>query len=400
MASRHYDLLVIGGGSGGIATARRAAEYGVKVGLFNGGPIGGTCVNVGCVPKKLMWNCAMHMEMLHDHKDYGYDVSASAFNWGMIKEKRDAYVKKLNGIYDTNLGKSKVDTISGWAKLVDKKTVECNGEKYTGDRILIATGSRPSEVKVPGAEHGIDSNGFFDLDHLPKRAVVVGAGYIAVELSQILATLGCDTTLVVRFHRALRAFDDMISENLMEALADSGVKVQTFSHVRNVVKKDDGLLDIEYETKDKGLSKWTGVETLIWAIGRTPCTDINLEAAGVQTNHKGYIEVNKWQETNVKDVYAIGDVCGSFQLTPVAIAAGRRMAERLYNGMLDMHLDYSTIATVVFSHPPIGTVGYTEDEARKLYGDKNIKTYVSKFTNMYHAFTERKTKTVMKLVCE
>lgn len=397
---RHYDLIVIGGGSGGIATARRAAEYGVRTAIIVGGPIGGTCVNVGCVPKKVMWATAVHAEYIHDHEDYGFDVSKRGFSWQRIKEKRDAYIKRLNGIYDRNLAASKVDEIYGWAKFIDKNSIDVGGVIYTADRILVATGTRPTpQSQIPGHEYGIDSDGFFELESLPKKAFVVGAGYIAVEMAGIMQTLGCDTTLAIRYDHALRNFDTIIQEALMEEMGNMGLKVSRYTHVKEVQKKQDGTLTISAEVNGD-MQTIEGVDCLLWAVGRIPNSDrLNLEAAGVEMDSRGYIKVDAYQQTTADTVFALGDVCGKYLLTPVAIAAGRRLAERLYNGKTDLKLEYKDIATVVFSHPPIGTVGLTEAEAVKEYGAENVKIYESRFTNMYHAVTERKTKTVMKLVC-
>eukprot|EP01134_Creolimax_fragrantissima_P001955 CFRG1955T1 len=396
----HYDLLVLGGGSGGLATARRAAEYGVKAAVIEGGAIGGTCVNVGCVPKKIMFAAATQHENLRDMRSYGFDVEVKNFSWGSIKEKRDAYIKRLNGIYDRNLNNSEVPKIVGHGKFVDRNTVLVDGKKYTADKILIAVGSQPAiPTKIPGHEHGITSDGFFDLETLPKKTVVVGAGYIAVELAGILASLGSDVKLMIRYNQALRTFDPMIREQLLVSLKAVGVDVVQGSNVTDVTKSEDGLLTVNYKDNSDGESSVSQVETLIWAIGRSPMTTYNPEAAGVALDKAGHVKVDEYQNTSVDNVFSIGDVTGKAQLTPVAIAAGRRLAERLYNGKTTLKLDYNTIPTVVFSHPPIGTVGLTEEEARKQYGDDAIKIYSSSFVNMYFGVTDHKEKTVMKLVC-
>ncbi|KNC77390.1 glutathione reductase (NADPH) [Sphaeroforma arctica JP610] len=400
---KHYDLLVIGGGSGGIATARRCAEYGAKVGVAVGGVIGGTCVNVGCVPKKVMFMAASHMEGIHDLPGYGFDVDFKKFDWGNLKTKRDAYIKRLNGIYDRNLNNSGVDQITGYAKFVDKNTLEISGKHYSADRILVAVGgtpSMPSEEACPGgAKYGIDSDGFFELEELPKKTVVSGAGYIAVEMAGILAALGSDVTLCIRHDHALRTFDQDVQELLLEELANTGVKVAKRTQVVEAVLAENGTKTLTLDNEGTK-STMEGVECMLWAIGRHPLTkQLNLEAAGVETSKKGHINVDEFQNTNVDTVFALGDVTGKWELTPVAIAAGRKLAARLYNGDLNSKLEYHDICTVVFSHPPIGTCGYTEEEAKKIYGEKNIKIYKSTFTNMYHAMTERKTKTLMKLVC-
>ncbi|PNI67966.1 GSR isoform 4 [Pan troglodytes] len=350
-----YDYLVIGGGSGGLASARRAAELGARAAVVESHKLGGTCVNVGCVPKKVMWNTAVHSEFMHDHADYGFPSCEGKFNWRVIKEKRDAYVSRLNAIYQNNLTKSHIEIIRGHAAFTSdpKPTIEVSGKKYTAPHILIATGGMPStphESQIPGARLGITSDGFFQLEELPSRSVIVGAGYIAVEMAGILSALGSKTSLMIRHDKVLRSFDSVISTNCTEELENAGVEVLKFSQ-------------------------------------------------GIQTDDKGHIIVDEFQNTNVKGIYAVGDVCGKALLTPVAIAAGRKLAHRLFEYKEDSKLDYNNIPTVVFSHPPIGTVGLTEDEAIHKYGIENVKTYSTSFTPMYHAVTKRKTKCVMKMVC-
>ncbi|XP_006834558.1 PREDICTED: glutathione reductase, mitochondrial isoform X2 [Chrysochloris asiatica] len=374
-----YDYLVIGGGSGGLASARRAAELGARAAVVESHKLGGTCVNVGCVPKKVMWNTAVHSEFMHDHVDYGFQSCESKFNWSVIKEKRDAYVSRLNTIYENNLTKSHIDFIHGYAAFTcdPMPTVEVNGEKYTAPHILIATGGMPSlphESQIPGASLGITSDGFFQLEELPSRSVIVGAGYIAVEIAGILSALGSKTSLMIRH--------DKVKE----------------------VKKTASGLELSMVTSAPGRKPTCtvipDVDCLLWAIGREPNSrGLNLNKLGIQTDDKGHIIVDEFQNTSVRGIYAVGDVCGKALLTPVAIAAGRKLAHRLFEFKQDSKLDYDNIPTVVFSHPPIGTVGLTEDEAINKYGKENVKTYSTTFTPMYHAVTKRKTKCVMKMVC-
>jgi len=399
MPSYQYDLIVIGGGSGGLASARRAAEHGVKVCVIVGGAIGGTCVNVGCVPKKVMWNTALQAEYISDHADYGFDVESKGFSWKLIKEKRDAYIKRLNGIYDTNLSKAGIARVDGWAKFVGPHTILVGEQELTAARFIIATGGTPSlPTNIPGHEYGIDSDGFFELEALPTKAFIVGAGYIAVELAGIMATLGCETYLAIRHDKALRTFDVMLQNMLMQELDHIGVKVLTHTNVHEVLKASDGLLTIKGE-QEKTAFAHEGVDCLLWAIGRSPCTDIGLSDAGVELTKSGFIQVDEYQTTNIPHIHALGDVCGVALLTPVAIAAGRRLAERLYNGKDGLKLDYTNIATVVFSHPPIGTIGLTEAEAIAKHGREALNIYEAKFTAMYHAMTTRKPLTAMKLIC-
>ncbi|KAJ8398922.1 hypothetical protein AAFF_G00418300 [Aldrovandia affinis] len=404
-----FDFLVIGGGSGGLAGARRAAELGATSAVVESHKLGGTCVNVGCVPKKVMWNTAVHAEFLHEQADYGFQGGSAQFSWPVIKNKRDAYISRLNQIYQNNLDKAKVKTILGHAVFTDdpEPTVEVDGKKYTAPHILIATGGRPtllSDKEVPGASLGITSDGFFELDSLPKRSVVVGAGYIAVELAGILSTLGSTTSLIIRQGTVLRSFDTLISGNCTKELQNSGIDVRKYTQVKSVTKKENRL-EVTLVTQDpeKGEEKTSviqEVDCLLWAIGREPNTSgLNLKSMGVKLDDKGNIVVDEFQNTSRQGIYAVGDVSGKAALTPVAIAAGRKLAHRLFEGKAESKVDYSNIPTVVFSHPPIGTVGLTEEEAVKQRGKENVKTYTTSFTPMYYAMTSRKTQCVMKLVC-
>jgi glutathione reductase (NADPH) len=388
-----FDLLVIGGGSGGIAHARRAAEYGATVGVIEYGPLGGTCVNVGCVPKKIMWYTASHAHHFAHAADYGFDVTVSGFDWPALKSRRDAYVHRLNGIYENNLDKSGVTTIMGTARFIDTHTVAVEDEHYHADRIVVATGGRPIVPDIPGAELGITSDGFFELEEQPRRVLVAGSGYIAVELAGVFNGLDSDVQLVVRKDSIIRSFDSMLGEQLMEAMQKDGVRIDTRVIPASVEKTDDGLVLHAEDGRSFG-----PVDCLLWAVGRSPnVASLDLGNAGVQMDDRGFILTDDFQQTNVETIFALGDVTGRPALTPVAIAAGRRLADRLYGGMDGRHLDYKLIPTVVFSHPPIGTVGMTEGAARAEYGDA-VKVYSSGFTPMYYALGDKKQRSVMKLV--
>lgn len=392
--TQHYDLIAIGGGSGGVATANRAARYGKRCALVEAGRLGGTCVNVGCVPKKIMWNGAALRHALNDATDYGYSVESPAFHWPTIQQSRDAYVARLNDRYGVYLGENGVTIYRGRAGFVDAHTIEVDGQRLSADHIVIATGGRPSIPEVPGAELGITSDGFFELKTQPRRVAVVGAGYIAVELAGMLAALGTEVSLIIRRDAVLRIFDRMLQEGAMEALEAEGVDVITNAQVASLTRREDG---IEVALKDN--TRRTGFDEVIWAIGREPNTEgLAPEQAGIRRNENGFIPTDAFQNTNVPGVYAIGDVTGRAPLTPVAIAAGRRLADRLFDDQPGRKLDYDIIPTVVFTHPPIGTVGITEDEARAQYGDA-VKIYQTRFTPMYYAFTQHKAMTSMKLVC-
>ncbi|MDA7747021.1 glutathione-disulfide reductase [Psychromonas sp.] len=392
-----FDYICIGGGSGGIASANRASMYGAKVAIIEAKDLGGTCVNVGCVPKKVMWHGAQVAEAINLYsEDYGFDLEVKGFNWAKMVENRQAYIGRIHESYDRVLGNNKVTVIKGFATFVDKNTVEVNGKQITAKHITIATGGRPSIPNIPGAELGIDSNGFFDIIEQPKRVAVVGAGYIAVEIAGVLSALGTETHLFVRKESPLRSFDPLIVETLVEVMAAEGPTLHTHSTPKEVTKEADGSLTLHLEN-----GKSHNVDTLIWAIGRHPATDtINLAATGVETNEQGYIKVDAYQETNIPGIYCVGDIMeGGVELTPVAVKAGRQLSERLFNNKPDAKMDYSLIPTVVFSHPPIGTIGLTEQEAMTQYGEKNVKVYQSGFTAMYTAVTQHRQPCKMKLVC-
>jgi glutathione reductase (NADPH) len=390
-----YDLIVIGGGSGGLACAQRAVEYGARVLLAESGRLGGTCVNVGCVPKKVMWNAAEIAAVAADSSGYGFHFGAVAHDWSMLKTGRDAYVHRLNGIYERNLAHRKVQLARGHAKITGPHSVEIDDWHATAQHIVIATGGHPQVPNLPGAQLGITSDGFFELDERPGSVVIVGSGYIGVEIAGIMQALGSEVTLVVRGESVLRHFDSMLGASYVEIARDNGMHIVHNALTESVTRCADGRLQV-------GLAdgRQVGpVDSVIWAIGRAPRTrDLGLESIGVKLDAHGYVLTDKFQNTNVEAVHAIGDVTGRAQLTPVAIAAGRRLSDRLWGGQPDRFLDYENVPTVIFGHPPIGTVGLTEVEARAKYGS-TVQVYLSAFVPMYHALTTRKPRTHMKLVC-
>ncbi|NMG34862.1 glutathione-disulfide reductase [Azoarcus sp. TTM-91] len=393
-----FDYLVIGGGSGGVATARRAAEYGARVALIEAGRLGGTCVNVGCVPKKVMWYAATLAHALEDAAGYGFTLAGHDFDWPTLKQRRDAYVQRLNGIYDGMLEKAGVEVIRGFGRFVDKNTVEVDGERYSAPHIVIATGGRPVVPETPGAELGITSDGFFDLEQLPRRVAVVGSGYIAVELAGVLRALGSEVDLLVRGEVLLRPFDALLREELATHMQDAGIQLCFRHQVRGLTRQQDGSIRIDCEDGD-GKAVQRVADTVIWAIGREAATDgINLAAAGLTAGKHGVLETDEYQNTTVPGIYAIGDIVGKVELTPVAIGAGRKLAARLFRDQPDSKQNYDLIPTVVFTHPPIGTVGLSEDAARERHGEA-VKVYSARFTGMYNALTEHKPRTAMKLVC-
>jgi len=389
----NFDLIVIGGGSGGLAHAQRAAEYGAKAAVVEFAPLGGTCVNVGCVPKKIMWYTGHHAQQIQQARDFGFAVESNGHDWAEVKKNRDAYIKRLNGIYDKNLNRRGVIQLQGSGKFVDAHTVEVDGDQYTADRIVIATGGYPIVPRIHGAEVGITSDGFFELPERPQKVALVGSGYISVELAGIFNALGSETTVLVRKDGVLRSFDRMLREELQDAMANSGLKLETGVIPHELKKNDSGIRLLAEDGREFG-----DYDAVVWAVGRAPNTEqLNLMAAGVEADGYGFVPVDEWQKTNVDHIFALGDVTGRAALTPVAIAAGRRLADRLYGGMQERKLDYNVIPTVVFSHPPIGTVGLTEDEARKEYGD-DVRIYESRFNPMLYTFSEEKIRTAMKLV--
>lgn len=373
-----------------------------KCAIIEAKHLGGTCVNVGCVPKKVMFYGAHIAEAINNYApDYGFDVEVKKFDFSKLIESRQAYISRIHTSYNNVLAKNNIDVINGFGKFVDAHTIEVTladgtKEQVTADHILIATGGRPYRPNIKGQEYGIDSDGFFALTELPKRAVVIGAGYIAVELSGVLNSLGVETHLLVRRHAPMRNQDPLIVETLVEVLAQDGIQLHTNSTPSEIVKNADGSLTVKCD----GQSDVT-VDCVIWAAGRVPATDkIGLENAGVETNEHGYVKVDKYQNTNVKGIYAVGDIIeNGIELTPVAVAAGRRLSERLFNNKPTEYLDYSLVPTVVFSHPPIGTVGLTEPQAIEQYGAENVKVYKSFFTAMYTAVTQHRQPCKMKLVC-
>ncbi|HZP85215.1 MAG TPA: glutathione-disulfide reductase [Burkholderiales bacterium] len=393
--TKRFDLLTVGGGSGGVAISNRAASYGARCLLIEKGRLGGTCVNVGCVPKKVMWNGAQLAHAIEDAQDYGFRIAEVSFDWATLKHARDQHVRDLNDHYARNLASNKVQVIRGTARFVAPRTVEVNGERYSAEHVVIATGGYPTVPDVPGAQHGITSDGFFDLERLPRKIAIVGAGYIAAELSGLLQALGSEVTVILRREGLIMSFDPMLREGLMEQMRADNVEFVTNTQIAGLTREADGSCTIRCESG----TRLGGFDTVIWAIGRTPNTaTLDLNATGLATDELGFVMTDEFQETGVPGIYAIGDVTGREALTPVAIAAGRRLADRVFGGMAGRHLRYENIPTVMFSHPPIGTMGLSEPQAVLRYGLEEVKVYQTRFTPMYHAFTRRKVKTAMKLV--
>jgi glutathione reductase (NADPH) len=388
-----FDYLVIGAGSGGIASARRAAKYGKRVAVIESKLIGGTCVNVGCVPKKVMWNYGNLVDELRVASDYGFKLGELRHSWGELKAKRDAYIRRLNEVYAANLARDSITYIQGKARFINASTVSVEGAgEFSAQHILVATGSTPILPPMPGIEHTITSDGFFELEDLPARVLIVGNGYIAGELGGILSALGSRVTMTLRGCEFLRAFDQDLTVQLKSIMEGNGVEFICSAEVESINKTDTELV----ATFNTGCVQ--SFDVIIYAIGRRPNVDgLDLQNAGVERDERGNVQVNEFEDTTAVNVHAIGDVTGRLSLTPVAVAAGRRLADRLFGGMEGSKLDYSLVPTVMFSHPPMGCVGLTEEAAREKYGGE-VKVFKTTFTSMYYAFSEHKLPTIFKLV--
>ncbi len=389
-----WDLITIGGGSGGLAAAQRAAEYGARVVLIEQGPLGGTCVNVGCVPKKIMWNAAILAHALDDARDYGFRVERDVtHDWPALKARRDAYVRSLADAYAHDLAKRNIRVVHHTARFVGAHSVAVGADVLEAPHIIVATGASPTVPDLPGAGLGITSDGFFELPERPQRIAVAGSGYIAVELAGVLRALGSDVTFFARHDSLLRRFDELLQRSVREALEADGVQMRWRSVPEALERRARGLHLRTRDGVDHG-----PYDALIWAVGRTPSTAaLGLEAAGLGADAGGFIPTDRFQASPVPGIYAIGDVTGREALTPVAIAAGRRLADRLFGGMADRRLEYTNIPSVIFSHPPLGSCGLSEHDARARHGDA-VKVYETQFVPLYHGVMVRKPKARMKLV--
>jgi len=353
----HYDMIAIGAGSGGLSAVERAAEYGKKCCVIEVKKVGGTCVNAGCVPKKVMWFAANTATQIKNAKGFGFDVEQKNFSWKALTKGRDNYIDNITSWWHGYLEKLGIDYIHGFGKLIDENTVSVNGEEYTADHIVLSPGGEPAIPHIEGAQYGITSDGFFELEDLPKKVAVIGGGYIGVELAGVLNALGSEVEIFCRADKLLRGFDSMIQNALDNDYTAHGITIHHGTQIDKVT---------ENKTIFTNKGEFSGFDQIIWAVGRNPMTQhLGLENAGVKCDQRGFIPTDKFQVTNVDNIFALGDATGREPLTPVAIAAGRRLSDRLYNGMTDRHLEYSNIATVVFSHPPIGVIGLTEDEANR-----------------------------------
>ena len=395
--SNHFDIIAIGAGSGGLSIAERAAAYGAKTAVIEASELGGTCVNLGCVPKKVMWYGASVAHALHDAQDYGFDLSIGDLNWKKLVAKRENFIGGIIDWYHDYLAESKVEVIEGFAKFIDNKTLEVDGEQYTADHIVISTGGRPIvPANIEGAEYGLTSDQFFqDLDEVqPHKVVVVGGGYIALEFAMLMNGLGSDVSVLHQGWPVLEGFDGTLRTTLRRQMEADNITLNDEGIISKIEKISEDNLTIYFEDG----TQIENVNALIWAIGRVPNTDnIGLENTDVELDARGMVVVDDEEKTSVEGIFALGDIIGKAPLTPVAIAAGRRLGDRLYGGKPNRKMSYDNIATVMFTHPPIGTIGLSEEKARAEYRNQ-VKVYQTSFVPLYHQMTRNKVKTLMKLI--
>jgi glutathione reductase (NADPH) len=395
MRKQKFDLIVLGGGSGGIASAIRAAKHGAKVAVVERNHLGGTCVNLGCVPKKIMFNASNLVGALNKSNDYGISSELIKIDWKKLINKRNQYIKRLREHYEARFDEFKITGLIGTGAFYDNNSISVGDSIYHAKHIIIATGGEPSVPGISGIQHAIDSDGFFSLTKQPRKVAVIGSGYIGVELAGILNGFGTETHLLMRGSRPLSRFDPMIGDILLEIMQYQGINVHQNHKACCINLHSDGKKSIVCQSS----SIINDIDVIIVAVGRKPRThNLNLEKINVQIDDNGLISVDEYQNTSIKGIYALGDVTNSPALTPVAIAAGRRLADRLFGNQPDAHLNYENICTVVFSHPPVGTVGLTEQAAVERYGKEQIKIYQTRFTPMYEALSDPKIPTAMKLV--
>jgi glutathione reductase (NADPH) len=394
--SYDFDLFVIGGGSGGIATARRAAEYGAKVGVAEYSKLGGTCVNRGCIPKKLMVYASHFPELFTDAEGYGWSAVKSQLDWPKMISAIDNELLRLNGIYQTMLDKSKVEVLPERAKFIDNHTLQVGERTVTADKILIAVGGHPFRPEIPGIEHALISDDMFYLPTQPKKIVILGAGYIGCEFACIMNGLGTEVTQIIRPELILRSFDGDIRSSVQEGMIRHGVKIINNAQDLSIAKTDNGV-SVTVTTKD-GQKTILADAVSLAALGRKPNTgNLGLENVDVKT-HEGAILIDAHNRTNVENIYAVGDCTDEIQLTPVAITEGRIFADTVF-GNKPRVMNYADIPTAVFTTPEAATVGLTEEEAREMHGD-DIKIYRSNFRPMYYVLSNKQDRTLMKLVVD
>ena len=394
MSQYDFDLFVIGAGSGGVRLARMSAGMGARVAVAEDRYLGGTCVNVGCVPKKLFVYASHVAEDLEDGAGFGWSSAGKLdFDWTVLLKNKNTEISRLNGIYEDLLTSAGAEIINGRARFVDEHRVDVGGRIYSAERIVIATGSWPFVPDFPGNELAITSNELFFLDELPQSAIVMGGGYIAIEMAGILNGLGVDTTLLYRGELFLRGFDNEVREFVRDEVAKKGITLKFNDNIKTLSKSDDGLLSVELAS---GGTVTTGM--VLSATGRVPFTsDLGLENTKVELTPKGEVKVDSHFCSSVKNIYALGDVTGGMQLTPVALAEGMFLAKSLFGGdVKNATVDYDNIATAVFCQPNIATVGLNEEQAREKFS--NLAIYVSSFRPMKHTLSGRNERSMMKLI--
>jgi glutathione reductase (NADPH) len=388
-----YDLFVIGAGSGGVRASRMAASFGAKVAVCEDKYLGGTCVNVGCVPKKLYVYASEFSAQFKSAQGFGWTAQQAQFNWATLRDNKSTEISRLNGIYNNILGNAGVEVINGRGRFVDAHTVEVNGKHYTAERIVIAVGGMPFIPDIEGKEYVLSSDQIFDLDTLPQRIVIVGSGYIGVEFSGIFNGLGAEVTLLNRGKTILNGFDNEVREFVTEEIKKTGVNIESEVEVSSIVKQQDGSFAVNLTT-----GAAVAADVVLYATGRKPqLANLGLENVDIEVSDRGYIEVNEQFQTTESCIYALGDVTGGMELTPVALEEGMTLARALYDNQ-PFKIDYSNIATTVFCQPNIGTVGMTEEQAREAY--PNVIKYRSSFKSMKHAFSDSDQRTLMKLLVD
>jgi glutathione reductase (NADPH) len=398
MTETNFDFVVIGGGSGGLAAAKEAARLGARVAIVEAKRWGGTCVNRGCVPKKVLWNAALTSSFIAAAKVYGFSnfPDHPTFHWQSIKFSKNNYIERLNETHLSRLKDQGIDVLNGHARFSGPHTLKIDSLTVKAPKILVAVGGAPILPDLPGAELGITSDDFFSVEVLPRSVAIIGGGYIGSEFSCVLNKLGCEVGVMTAADRLLESFDTDISRALESEMRADGINVYTNVQVSSLKRSLKGK-GIEVVSQ-QGFHQQT-YDTVLWAVGRRPETqDLNLESVGVELGKRGHILVDKFDKTSAEGIYAIGDVTERVPLTPVAISAGRCLARRLFSTSgSDYELSYEKIPTVIFSHPPIATIGLSEKDAKAKYGE-NVRVYKTEFTNMFYALSERKPKTLMKLV--
>lgn len=395
MKNNQFDLIVIGGGSGGIASAVRAAKYGAKVAVVEANHLGGTCVNLGCVPKKVMFNASVIAETMHRAPDYGFEAIDVTLDWQTLVSKRNAYIERLRENYTKRFKQFNITHLHGFGTFHDQRSIIVNEQIYQAPHIIIATGGEPVTPMINGIQYVIDSDGFFALTKQPEKVAIIGSGYIGVELAGVLNGLGSETHLLMRGDKPLSRFDNTLGDTLLESMQQQGIHIHKNHKVSNIKLHNNGQKTIICQSG----AVLSNVDVIIAAVGRKPRTNsLNLAKTNVKMDERHLIIVDAFQNTTAEGIYAIGDVTEAPALTPVAIAAGRKLADRLFGQQPDAHLNYEFISSIVFSHPPVGTVGLTENEATQKYGKEQIKIYQTRFNPMYYAISDNKIPTVMKLV--